>query len=157
MIEVERQETILCSPDNWLEFVLDVDRYAEVDDKIGPIRWARRSGNLVEVQFWPRLPGLRLPMLPITSQMRLTRGQRIDVRLAPLPHNLTTHAASKFRASFSCVPLDEGVRVTRRISFELRRPAKRLVEPVLCRTLPNSVDRELRLAKLILEQAGPPT
>ena len=156
MVEVERHETIRCSPEAWLGLVLDVERYAEVDDKIGPIRWTRRRGDLVEFKFWPRLPGLRLPALPIVSQMRLTPGERIDVRLAPLPRNVTGHLSSSFRASFSCVPQDGGVRVTRYIAFEFRGPARWLVEPVMRRTLPASVERELRLAKSLLEGDAAP-
>lgn len=156
MVEVERHETIRCSPEAWLSFVLDVERYAEVDDKIGPIRWTRKRGNLVEFAFWPRLPGLRLPALPVVSRMWLTPGQRIDVRLAPLPRNITSHLASRFRASFSCAPHDGGVRVTRAISFEFHPPGRWLVEPVLRRTLPASVERELRLAKSLLERSDSP-
>lgn len=127
-----------------------------MDDKIGPIRWTRRRGDLVEFSFRPRLPGLRLPALPVVSQMRLTPGQRIDVRLAPLPRNVTSHLTSRFRASFTCVPHDGGIRVTRAISFEFNPPARWLVEPVLRRTLPGSVERELRLAKALLERSDSP-
>ena len=157
MVEVVRQETIRCSPEAWLELVLDVERYARVDDKIGAIRWTRRSGDLHEFKFWPRLPGgRRPPALPIVSQMRLTPGQRIDVRLAPLPRNITGHLTSRFRASFSCVPVDGGVRVTRCISFDFRAPMRWLIEPVMRRTMPASVERELRLAKELLEGLTPP-
>jgi len=158
MIEVVRQETIRCSPQQWLEFVLDVHRYAEVDDKIGPIAWVRHEGDLVEFKFRPRLPGLRLPALRIISQMRLTPGRRIDVRLAPLPRNLTSRLVSRFRASFSCEPTEGGSRVTRAIAFDFGPEVRWYVEPVLRRTLPASVERELRLTKEILERSdGPPT
>lgn len=152
MVEVELQETIRCSPQAWLEFVMDVERYAEVDDKIGPIKWTRREGNLIQFKFRPRLPGIWLPALRIVSQMRLTPGRRIDVRLAPLPRNITSRLASRFRASFSCEPYDGGVRVTRTISFDFNPGVRWFIEPVLRRTLPGSVERELRLAKQILER-----
>jgi Polyketide cyclase / dehydrase and lipid transport len=154
MVEVQLSETIACRPEAWLALVLDVRRYATIDDKIGPIRWVRRDGDLVEFKFWPRLPGLSLPALPIVSQMRLTPGRRIDVQLAPLPRNITSRAASTFRASFSCEPDGEGVRVTRAIFMDFRPAVRWLVEPVLRRTLPESVARELRLAKQMLEGEG---
>lgn len=152
MVEVELSETINCSPEAWLALVLDVERYATVDDKIGPIQWVRREGDLVEFKFRPQLPGLHLPALRLVSQMRLTPGRRIDVQLAPLPRNVTSRAASTFRASFSCEPHDEGVRVTRAISFSFNPAVRWFIEPVLRRTLPVSVERELRLAKRILER-----
>jgi len=155
MIEVVRQQLISCTAQTWLEFVLDVHRYAEVDDKIGPIRWVRREGDLVEFKFRPRLPGLRLPALPIISQMRLTPGQRIDVRLAPLPHNLSSRLVSRFRAGFSCEQHEGGVRVTRAIAFDFGPEVRWYVEPVLRRTLPESVERELRLTRQVLERPGP--
>ena len=151
MIEIVRQATIRCTPEAWLAFVWDVERYAEVDDKIGPIRWVRRDGDLLEFKFLPRLPGLHLPTLPIVSRMRRTAGRRIDVRLAPLPRNVTGRLASVFTASFVCEPDGDGVRVTRSISFDFRPPLRWWIEPVLRRTLPASVERELRLATAILE------
>lgn len=152
MVEVELEESIRCSPDVWLDFVMDVQRYAGVDDKIGPITWARRAGDLLEFKFTPRLPGLTLPALRIVSQMRLTPGRRIDVQLAPLPRNLISRLVSRFRASFACEPENGGVRVTRAISFSFNPVVRGFVEPVLRRTLPQSVERELRLAKQVLER-----
>lgn len=152
MVEVELEESIRCLPDMWLDFVMDVQRYASVDDKIGPIRWVRRAGDLLEFKFTPRLPGLTLPALRIVSQMRLTPGRRIDVRLAPLPRNLTSRLASRFWASFACERENGGVRVTRAISFSFNPAVRGFVEPVLRRTLSQSVERELRRAKHILER-----
>jgi hypothetical protein len=155
VVEVVRSETIACRPEDWLELVLDVHRYAAVDDKIGPIRWVRRHGDLTEFRFTSRLPGLPLPGPAIVSQMRLTPGRRIDVRLAPLPRNLVSHLLTRFRARFSCEPADGGVRVTREIALGFVPPVGWLLERVLRRTLPLSVERELRLAKEVLEGAGP--
>lgn len=155
MVEVDLEERIQCSPDAWLEFVLDVHRYAEVDDKIGPIQWTRRRGNLVEFKFRPRLPGLHLPTLRIISRMLLTPGRRIDVQLAPLPRNMTSRLVSRFAASFACSVHDNGLRVRRAISFDFMPPIRSLVEPVLRQTLPESVERELRLSKTVLEDNRP--
>jgi len=145
--------TVGCAPETYLEFVLDVERYREVDDKIGPIAWVRRQGDLTELKFRPRLPGMNMPEPYAVSQMRLTPGQRIDVRLAPLPRNLANRLVSKFTASFACEPVAGGqTRVTRMISFRFNPLVRWLFEPTLRRTLPESVERELRLAKEILER-----
>ena len=151
VVEVELQETINCSPQSWLEFVMDVERYAEVDDKIEQIAWVRRKDQLVEFKFRPRLPGLPLPPVRMVSQMRLTSDSRIDVRLAPLPQNLSNRLVTRFRASFSCEPHDGGILATRAISFAFTPGIRRVIEPVLSRTLPPSVRRELCLTKKILE------
>jgi len=153
-VDVMRSETIRCRPERWLDLVLDVHQYAAVDDKMGPIKWVRRDGDLTEFRFTPRLPGLRLPQPAIVSQMRLVPGERIDVVLAPLPRNLSSRVVVRFRASFSCAAVPGGVRVTRMMSFRFAPPMRWLVEPVLRRTLPVSVERELRLAKQLLESDG---
>lgn len=151
MVTVERSATIRCSPQMWLDLVLDVRRYATVDDKIGQIKWIRRDGNLTEFCFTPKLPGLALPQPAIISQMRLKPNERIDVVFAPLPRNLLIHAAVRFHASFSCERLEEGARVTRMISFQFSPLLRWGIEPKVRTTLPASVDRELRLAKRLLE------
>ena len=46
-VDVVQRVTIACPPREFLEFVMDIERYAEVDDKIGPILWTRRQGNVV--------------------------------------------------------------------------------------------------------------
>jgi hypothetical protein len=87
--------------------------------------------------------------------MRLVPGERIDVQLAPPPRNLISRAAVHFGASFSCTPVPGGTRVTRAISFEFSPAVRWLLEPVVRRRLTASVDRELRLAKQLLEDGAP--
>lgn len=155
MVQVEVVRTIGCTPETYLEFVMDVERYREVDDKIGPIAWVRRQGNLTELKYKPRLPGMSMPEPYTVARMRLTPGERIDIRLAPLPRNLTNRLVSRFAASFACEPAAGGrTRVTRMVSFRFNPLVRWLFEPTLRRTLPGSVERELRLAKEILERAG---
>lgn len=154
MIELMAQRTIACEPETWLDFVLDVRRYAEVDDKIGPIRWVRRHGDVVEFKFRPRLPGIRLREPYTISRMTLVPGERIDVQLAPLPHNIVNRLTGAFRARFSCIPVPEGTQVTRMISFDFNPLVRGKFEPILQRTLPSSIEREVRQAKRILENKG---
>lgn len=154
MVKVEKEQTIACTPEAFLDFVMDIERYVEVDDKVGPISWVRRSGNLIEFKFQPKLPGLRLPEPKAVAQMRLTPGERIDIRLAPLPLNKFNHRMAEFSARFSCVPVDGGIRATRMISFDFNPVTRWMLDPVLRRTLPGSVERELRLSKQILERSA---
>jgi hypothetical protein len=154
VLEVVRSETIRCAPDDWLDLVLDVHRYATLDDKIGRIRWVHRDGHLTEFRFTPRLPGVPGPGPAIVSQMRLVPGERIDVQLAPPPRNLISRAAVRFGACFSCTPVPCGTRVTRSISFGFSPAVRWLLEPVVRRRLAASVERELRLAKELLERGA---
>jgi len=149
---VELTRTFGCTPEAYLDFVMDVERYREVDDKLGPIAWVRRDGNLLEFKFKPRLPGMNLPEPGTVSRMRLTPGERIDVRLAPLPRNLLNRLVSRFAASFACEPVVDGTRVTRTISFHFNPLVRWLFEPTLRRTLPASVERELRLTARVLAE-----
>ncbi len=150
MVAVTIERTIDCAPEAFLEFVLDVRRYAEVDDKIGRIRWVRRAPTRTEFKYQPKLPGMSMPEPNAVS--RLCRfGNRIEVALAPLPRNPFSRLVSRYRAGFECTPSDAGTVVRRTISFDFTPPVRRLFEPTLLRTLPVSVERELELAQRILE------
>ncbi|GHE98185.1 SRPBCC family protein [Streptomyces fumanus] len=151
MVKVEKQLTIACTPEAFLDFVMDVERYIDVDDKIASISWVRRDGNLLEFKFQPRLPGLPLPEPKAVAQMRLTPGKCIDIELAPLPQNRFNHRMARFAARFACEPVDGGIRASRMISFQFNPFSRWLLDPVLRRTMPASVERELRLSKAILE------
>lgn len=72
MVEAQVVETIRCKPDELLEFVMDIERYAEVDAKIRSLDWARREGELTEFKFRPKLPGVPLPSPKWVQQIRLT-------------------------------------------------------------------------------------
>lgn len=157
MASVEVEQVIDCTPETFLEFAMDVRRYAEVDDKLGRIVWVRREENLTEFKFHPKIPGQNLPEPATVSRMRLTPGRRIDIKLAPLPRNAVNHFVSTFRASFACEPVDGGTRVTRMVSFRFNPLLRWFFEPVMSRALPGSVERELRLAKDILERREVPS
>lgn len=54
MLSVQVVETIACSADDILEFVIDAEAYQLVDKKIRPVRWMRRDGNVTEFEFTSR-------------------------------------------------------------------------------------------------------
>lgn len=60
--------------------------------------------------------------------MMLTPGERVDVTLLDLPANRLARRLSTFEARFACVPVDGGIRVTRRIAFGFPAPLRRLLE-----------------------------
>ena len=117
MVAVRVDQLINVSSAEVLELVMDIERYAEVDSKIRPIRWARRAGNRVEFVCRPKLFGIRQPA--VAQFMDLTPGRRIDIGLLPKPANRLAHAMAQFHASFACVDVDAGTMVTRGIDVDL--------------------------------------
>ena len=145
MVTLVASRIIDCGSEDFLAFVLDVCRYREVDDKIGPIDWVRTDGLVTEFRFRPTLPGL--PGAPQTvSRMTLTPGRRIDIAYAPSPANRIVRHLSSFRACFECEPDGERTRVTRSLSLGLPRFLRAVEVPLLRSLLQRSIDRELDLA-----------
>ncbi|SFQ02693.1 Polyketide cyclase / dehydrase and lipid transport [Amycolatopsis arida] len=144
---------IRSTPEAVLEFVMDIERYQEIDEKIRPVLWSRREGHLTEFAFRPRLAGLLGPK--VVSQERLTPGRRVDIQLAPAPHNRLARALTHYEASFECVPVAGGTEVIRSERFRVNRGFRWLLEPFLKRTMPGLVREELRLAKRKLEESQP--
>jgi hypothetical protein len=130
---------------------MDIEQYAEVDDKIRPIYWSHRTGNMLEFQFRPKLPGLPIPAPKLVQRVELTPGKRVDVTNAPFPYNKIGNRMSGFRASFVCEPDDGATIVTRTIEMTFPAPIRWLVEPILSRRLQAAVEDEINRAKQILE------
>jgi hypothetical protein len=99
MVLVQVVETIAAPSDKILEFVMDIERYADVDAKIKPILWARRDGNRLEFACRPKLVGIRQPK--VIQFAELTPGRRIEIGLLPLPCNRLAHATSRRVSSAS--------------------------------------------------------
>jgi polyketide cyclase/dehydrase/lipid transport protein len=152
MPTIQREITIRCSPDDFLGFVMDIERYAEVDDKLGSFDWVRREQDFVEFRFRPILPGIPARAPHMTARGRLTPHERIDVSLAPLPLNRVFHRIMTFAASFAVEPADGGTLVRRTFSVEPRPALRWLLDPILRRSLPADIESELRQAKHCLEQ-----
>lgn len=153
MVRVQVAETVACTPNEFLDFVMDIERYAEVDQKISPILWHRREGDLVEFACRPRLAGL--PQPTVVQQIRLTPGERIDISLSPLPRNRLAHATAHFAASFECTPIPGGVQVTRTLEFRFTPALRWMLEPLFRRRLPSEVRDEVQRAKQYLESTRP--
>src|SRR6059036_1027854 len=95
--------TLKTTADEYLAFVLDVERYRQVDDKLGAIEWVRTEGNVTEFRFRPKMP--LTPWSPkVVSRMTLTPGERVDIQYAPRPDNRLAHALSSFSAFFAVEP-----------------------------------------------------
>lgn len=149
MAEAQVTETIRCTPDEMLEFVLDPHRYAQVDPNIGKIDWVHRDGDVVEFRFHTKAGGLPGPAL--TSRMRLTPGERVDAAPPHIPENRPATWFMDIRASWACRPAQGGTSVTRTARVDFKRPVRWLTEPIFRRTLKRDIERELAAAKAYLE------
>jgi hypothetical protein len=136
---------ISCTPNEFLEFVLDIEGYAKVDDKIAPILWSRRDGDVVQFACRPKIAGLRLPK--VVQAMRLSSGERIDIALTPLPANRLAHAVARFEASFACRAVPGGTEVTRSLEFRFTPCFRWLLQPLFRRHLPGEVRAEVARAR----------
>jgi hypothetical protein len=144
-VTVVKTETIPCTPSEFLEFVLDIEGYAKVDDKIAPVLWSRREGDVVQFACLPKIAGLRLPK--VVQTMRLTSGERIDIGLNPPPANRLAHAVARFEASVACRAVPGGTEVTRSLAFRFAPGFRWLLEPLFRRRLPEEVRVELARAR----------
>lgn len=73
------QQTVRVAPEEFLDLVMDIERYAQVDKKISPVLWQRRNGDVVEFACRPKLAGLRQPK--VIQYAQLTPGRRIGIGL----------------------------------------------------------------------------
>jgi hypothetical protein len=151
MARAQTTRTVRCTPAQFLELVMDIEGYAEVDDKIRPIYWSRRVGNVVEFEFRPKLPGLPIPAPKLIQRVELTPDKRIDITNVPLPHNKIGNRMSNFRASFVCEPVDGGTVVTRTVEMTFPAPLRWVLEPILQSRLQGAVDDEMDRATARLE------
>ncbi|HEX2132321.1 MAG TPA: SRPBCC family protein [Actinophytocola sp.] len=151
MLEVVAEETMNCAPDDFLEFVLDVHRYAEVDDKIGAIDWARREGDRTDFKFRPVLPGIPGPAPRLVMRVART-GDTIEMSMAPLPHNRFVRHLVEFGATFEATPVDGGTLVRSVTSMNVTPVARWLLEAILRRTLPGNIRAELDRAAVYLDR-----
>ncbi|OLF06011.1 hypothetical protein BLA60_33725 [Actinophytocola xinjiangensis] len=158
MVEARAQQTMACEPEEFLEFVLDVERYSQVDDKLGNFDWVRRDGNRVEFKFHPGMPGIPSPspkLVPtMVAEAVLTPGKRVDVGLAPLPKSKLWHRLMTFNASFACEPVDNGTLVTRTMTIEPARAFRWLLNPILRRKLQPNIESEVENARTYIAEHG---
>lgn len=153
MFDARTEEFIRATPEAVLDFVMDVERYQEIDDKIRPVLWVRTAENFTEFAFRPKLAGLLGPTL--VSQERLVSSlRRVDISLAPLPHNLLIRIITRYEASFECTPVPGGTVVVRSERFRLNPPFRWIIGPFLHRRMPGMVADELRRAKQKLEESA---
>ncbi len=145
-LRAEATTTVMATPQSVLEFVLDLNRYKEVDPKIvrvlsvtGPDSDGRGS-----VRLLARMRGL--PPAPDRQDFVLKRWERLTFTgAARQPARLIFH----FTGIVECTPGEGGTQVTHRYEFRFRGPF-RPIERLLAGWLQRQIEQEVRdLAQLL--------
>lgn len=145
MISGEASTTVSVSPDEVLEFVLDLDRYREADHKIGHIGALHRDGDRGTVEFSGRLRGVPGPMG--TYPFKLTETSLwIGSPIAGPARFLFD-----FEGSFDCHVTGRGTVVTHREAIAFKGPGGWLADPLLRGWLQDDVEAEMVRFKRLIE------
>lgn len=151
MIQVAATTKVRRTSREVLEFVADLDRYREVDPKIGRVSrpLVLEDTGTGRVRYWGRLRGL--PPAPDVNVVRLTPWTELTFTGAPWqPARLVLD----FQGRFRCTDTDEGCTVTHDYQLTFRRPFRWLYEPALTRWLQADVTQEVaRLAAALSPSA----
>jgi hypothetical protein len=141
----EGRVVVTRSPQQVLEFVLDLERYRQADHKIGRIYDVRRDPRGATVRFRPRFRGLPAPV--VTQRLDLTPWSRIDVSDEPSWMGRLT----RFTGVVECTESSSGTVVVHRECLTFRGPLRLLMEPALRRWLARDTAAETERLGALLE------
>jgi hypothetical protein len=142
----ESTATIRRSPQEVLAFVLDFERYRQVDHKIGRIRAVERRGDDGLVTIRGRIRGI--PLAVDRLAYHVVPNSRLELRSVP---SVWPGAVVWFEGHFICEPAEHGTRVSHRECLAFRRPFSWLFEPLLRAWLARDTAEEMVRLKRALE------
>lgn len=146
-LRVEATVEVASTPQEVLEFVLDMDRYRQADQKITRVSSVTGpdAAGQGSVRMWGKLPGM--PAAPDRQDFVLERWERLTLVGAPRQPGRLLFA---FTGTFDCAPTAEGTTiVTHRYQFDFRRPFRWLERRMQPR-LAKGIDEEVtRIAELL--------
>ena len=146
MIVGEASATVKASPQQVIDFVLDLERYSEADLKIGKVKRVERDGDRGVVEFQGKVKGLPGPggVYPFTVT---ATGLRFGS-----PVGGPARLFMGFEGTFDCEETPDGTVVRHREVFMFKRPWRWIAEPLLRRWLEaDTADEMVRLKKLVEE------
>lgn len=142
---------LAATPQEVLEFVLDLDRYRQADHKISRVTSVigPDAAGKGSIRLWGRLPGL--PIAPDQQDFTLERWQQLTFVGAP---GQLGRLVFNFVGTFECVPLDSNrTRVTHAYEFTFRK-GFRWIEARIAEPLRLELDEEVARLAQILESEG---
>ncbi len=137
-------------PQGIIDFVMDLNEYRKVDDKLGKIYWIKPApdGNGVYVHFGPKLMGMPVPST--TQRVVATPDHRIEITGVPS----WTDSMVTFHAYFRCEPVEGGTKIVRGLNFRFSKAMSWMMDGAVTRGLAKSIPKELANAKEYLSDAG---
>lgn len=154
-LNVSSTAEISATPQNVLEFVLDLESYRQADHKITRVSSVTGpdENGAGSIRVWGKLPGM--PRAPDRQDFTLDRWSRLTFVGAPRqPGRLIFD----FVGTFDCVPVEGGLtQVTHAYEFKFRRPFQWL-ERRMAAPLADEIDQEVqRLGELLAAPSATPT
>lgn len=146
-LHAEATRVVSATPQEVLEFVLDLERYREADTKIGKVIQpiVLDEDGLGQAAYWGRMRGT--PPAPDRNIVRLTRWSELTFTGAPRQPARLVFA---FTGRFACVEVEEGCRLTHGYEMTFRRPFRWIYEPLLRAWLQSELDDEVdRVVKIL--------
>lgn len=151
-LNVSSAAEVSATPQEVLEFVLDLERYKQADLKITRVSSVTGpdANGAGSIRVWGKLPGM--PAAPDRQDFTLEKWSRLTFVGAPRqPGRLVFN----FTGTFDCVPVDDEVtQVTHAYEFTFRRPF-RWLERRIAEPLAAEIDDEVkRLAELLVRPSA---
>lgn len=131
---------VATSPETILDFVLDLEKYQEVDAKfvrVGKVEGPNAEGR-GSVSMWGRIGWL--PPAPDRQDFVLDPGKSLTFTGAP---RQPARLIFDFLGTFECKPVDGGTTITHGYEFRFKGPF-RLVERPLAGWLQRQIDDEVQ-------------
>ncbi len=145
MFEASSSIVVDAKPEEVLEFVLDLRRYAEADTKITRIKDTHREGDEGHVRHGGRLRGLPGPVL--TNRFRLEPWRELTFA--------AEHPLLRFHGRFQCTQVEEGTLVAHSERFEFRGPLRWIADPLFRNWLRRDLEDEMVRLRAIVERDQP--
>lgn len=154
-LDVSSTAEISATPQEVLEFVLDLESYRQADHKITRVSSVTGpdENGAGSIRVWGKLPGM--PPAPDRQDFTLEKWSRLTfVGATRQPGRLIFD----FIGTFDCVPIDDTLtQVTHAYEFKFRRPF-RWLERRMAEPLATEIDQEVRrLAELLAGHSATPT
>lgn len=147
MIEGRGRTTIRASARACYEFVLDMDRYARADHKIGRVRSLQFDGRRGEVRYTGRLRGMPSPTM--THLIEAEPHTSIVVRSKP---GSWQDRMGPFLGTFTFTEGDDGTTEVEHVEqLSFRGPARPVMERLLGPWLAADTPAELERMRSLLE------
>ena len=151
VIAGEGTAIVRCFAKDAYEFVLDLDRYRQADQKIGTVHSVTWHGTEAEIHYSGCFRGWTTPAVRQTITVEPYR--RIDVLSKP---GTMAHAASRFHGVFTFEELGDGTtRVFHREELDLHPAVAWLLAPLLRDWLAADTPEEVARMKQLLEEPAP--